>query len=80
MLGSLLCSVSRWLAVIMSATDNAMKYRGLEMSKYVNFTMSQALVMVPCASKSSQHHFLEDQLILQNYSAERMKQACITCE
>ena len=70
MLGSLLCSVSRWLAVIMSATDNAMKYRGLEMSKYVNFTATQALVMVLGASKSSQHHFLEDQLILQIYSTE----------
>ena len=70
MFGSLLRSVSRWLAVIMSATDNAMKYRGLEMSKYVNFTATQTLVMVLCASKSSQHHFLEDQLILHNCSTE----------
>ena len=39
--------------VIMSSSDNAMKYRGLEMSKYVNFTATQVLVMVLSASKSS---------------------------
>ena len=56
--------------VIMSSSDNGMKYRALEMSKYVNFTATQTLVMVLCASKSSQHHFLEDQLILLNFLTE----------
>ena len=38
-------SWSRWLTVIMSTTDNAMKYRDLEMSKYVNFTGTQTAAL-----------------------------------
>ena len=55
MFDSLLCTLLcvAIAGVIMSSSDNGMKYRGLEMSKYVNFTATQVLVMVLSASKST---------------------------